>query len=134
MTITYQNVGAAIPHLILRVDSFGTFTVSGVSANVTLRGVETTLTPRRLRTIVYPDSYTQHDYHVREQPNYVYVYEIGHIPAGAHVAIQARAHLTQKPCCRATFLVDAFGRFNAQGLLDLRSGIENGGTFSSGTV
>lgn len=131
VSITYWNHGAAMPHLIVRIDTFGTYTISSIWASLTARGRQTRLTPRRLRTILYRG--TERYYHVRERPAYIYVYDVGPFPVGAKMYIQAEVHFLRNPW-HTTDLVDAYARFDAQGLPDQRAGVLGSGEFENGSV
>jgi hypothetical protein len=129
--ITFRKEGAVIPHLIVRIDSFGSFTISRVRAWVTLKQSHHAIEPRRLRTILFRS--TTRGFFVNDRAEYVYVYGLGRILAGATMYIQARIHLTHARCCQVYVALTAYGRFDARGLPDPASAIRGSDVFSMGT-
>jgi hypothetical protein len=126
-----KNQGAALPHLIVRMDSFGSYTISSIWARLTLNGAHRPVTPRRLRAILF--RYRTTSFFAHDRAAYVYVYEFTGIPVGARIYIQARIHLTHRRCCEIYQAITAYGRFDARGLPDPASAIPGGDVFSMGT-
>jgi hypothetical protein len=126
--VTYWNEGPAIPHLIVRFNSFGALALAGFWARLTIGGRHTHRTPRRLRTFLY--RYPVNETHTPERAAFVYVYDLGRIPSRARVYVQANARKVRQRCCGFGFNVVAYARFNAQGLPDARTLINVTGYFS----
>lgn len=122
MTVRFTNTGKRIPRFILRIDSFGTYRVTGISGTRFHGNHRVPVTPSRQRATVFRG--TKRSFGVAEDAGAIYVYDFGALDRGARLVV--RASVTSAHPKRYNEWIMAYGRENAQGLPDWHALVWNG--------
>lgn len=105
--VTVQNTGVAMPHLIISIDTAGSWVPKAVTATVT--GLSASVTPRSLAT--GPSTYT---------------WDFGGLPAGARATVSLGVVPTNS--ADLSFRLSTYGDLDRAGLPDPGSIIKGSGT------